>query len=102
MIGAGNRTILDAVQTVTFGDKNFKVVNEFVYLEALVTPKNDVGLEIQQRIQRSSLRSSHLACQTKFAIYKTLIRQKIGCGAFSGIYRVLVKFQTNLLINFIE
>jgi hypothetical protein len=27
---AGNRTILDSGQTVAFGDKNFKVVNEFV------------------------------------------------------------------------
>jgi hypothetical protein len=32
MSAAGNRTILDARQTVAFGDKNFKVVNEFVYL----------------------------------------------------------------------
>jgi hypothetical protein len=46
MIAAKNRTILDAGQTVAFGDKNFEVVNEFVYLGALVTPNNDVGLEI--------------------------------------------------------
>jgi hypothetical protein len=50
MIAAGNRTILDAGQTVAFGDKNFEVVNEFVYLGAFVTPKNDVGLEIQRLI----------------------------------------------------
>jgi hypothetical protein len=31
MIAAGNRTILDTRQTVAFGDKNFKVVNEFVH-----------------------------------------------------------------------
>jgi hypothetical protein len=31
-----------------FGDKNLEVVNEFVYLGALVTQKNDVGLEIQR------------------------------------------------------
>jgi hypothetical protein len=37
MIADGNRTILDVGQTVVFGDKNFEVVNEFVYLEALVT-----------------------------------------------------------------
>jgi hypothetical protein len=42
----GNGTILDAVQTVDFGDKNFGIVNEFVYFGALVKPKNDVGLEI--------------------------------------------------------
>jgi hypothetical protein len=30
-------------QQVAFGDKNFEVVNEFVYLRALVTPKNGSG-----------------------------------------------------------
>jgi hypothetical protein len=35
MIAPGNRTIFDAEQTVGFGDKNLKVVNEFVYLEGL-------------------------------------------------------------------
>jgi hypothetical protein len=49
MVAAGNRTILDAGK-LSFGDKNFEVLNEFVYLGALVTPKNDVGLEIQPRI----------------------------------------------------
>jgi hypothetical protein len=51
MIAAGNRTIFDAGPTVAFEDKNSEVVNEFVYLGALVTPKNVVGLEIQRRIQ---------------------------------------------------
>jgi hypothetical protein len=50
MIAIGNMSILIAGQTVAFGDQNFEVVNEFVYLGALVTPKNDVGLEIQKRI----------------------------------------------------
>jgi hypothetical protein len=50
MIAAGNRRIFYNGQTVTFSDKNFEVVNEFVYLRALVTPKNDVGLEVQRRI----------------------------------------------------
>jgi hypothetical protein len=31
MIAAANRTILDAEKTEAFGDKNFKIVNEFVY-----------------------------------------------------------------------
>jgi hypothetical protein len=31
MIAVGNMTILGAGQTVTFGDKNFEVINEFVY-----------------------------------------------------------------------
>jgi hypothetical protein len=75
MIVTGDRTIFDAGQTVT-------VVNEFEYLRALVTTKNDVRLEIQQRIQtknrcfcglRKHLRSSHLARQRKLTIYKTLV-----------------------------
>jgi hypothetical protein len=51
MIAAEDRTILNAGQTMAFGDKNFEVVNEFVYLGAFVTAKNSVGLEIQRRIQ---------------------------------------------------
>jgi hypothetical protein len=41
MIASGNWTILDAGQTVVLGDKNFEVFNKFLYLAALVTPKND-------------------------------------------------------------
>jgi hypothetical protein len=52
---------------MAFGNRNFKVVN--VYFGALVTPKNDMGLEIL----RKHLWSSHLARQTKLTIYKTLI-----------------------------
>jgi hypothetical protein len=51
MIAAGNeRTIRGVGQSVAFGDKNFEVVKEFVYLESLVTPNKDVSLEIQSRI----------------------------------------------------
>jgi hypothetical protein len=58
MIAAENRTILDAGQTVAFGEKNFEVVNEFVYLGALVTPKNDVGF------QKSKLQiTTSMACE---------------------------------------
>jgi hypothetical protein len=32
-------------------DKHFEVVKEFVYLGSLMTPTNDVSLEIQRRIQ---------------------------------------------------
>jgi cytochrome c551/c552 len=60
IIAAGNRTILDAGQTVAFGDKKFEVVNEFVYLGALMTPKNDVALEIQQRILQ---KGASVACE---------------------------------------
>jgi hypothetical protein len=34
MIAARKRTILDTGQTVDFGNKNFKVVNELVFLGA--------------------------------------------------------------------
>jgi hypothetical protein len=82
MIAAGNMTIMDAKQTVAIGEKNIGVVNDFVYLGDLMTPKNDVGLYIQRRIQTAKrcfcglckhLWSSHLARQTKLTIYKTLI-----------------------------
>jgi hypothetical protein len=44
MIAALNdRTIRD----VAIGDKHFEVVKEFVYLGPLMTPTNDVSLEIQ-------------------------------------------------------
>jgi hypothetical protein len=43
MIAAGNRTILDARRIVGFDDK------KFVYFGALITAKDNVGLEIQQR-----------------------------------------------------
>jgi hypothetical protein len=73
-IAAGNRKILDAEQTVAFGDKNFEVVKEILYLRALETPKNDVGLKIHRRIQTANrcfcglqkhLCPSHLARETK-------------------------------------
>jgi hypothetical protein len=68
--------IHDVGQSVAIGDKHFEVVKEFVYLGSLMTPTNDVILEIQRRIQtvnrcffglRKHLQSSHLSRQTKFA-----------------------------------
>jgi hypothetical protein len=62
---------------VAISDKHFEVANEFVYLGSLMTPTNDVSLEIQRRIQTASrccfglhkhLQSSHLSRQTKFTI----------------------------------
>jgi hypothetical protein len=51
MIAAWNdRTIRDVGQSVAIGDKHFEVVKEFVHLGSLMTPTNDVSLEIQQRI----------------------------------------------------
>jgi hypothetical protein len=74
--------IHDVGQSVAIGAKHFEVVKEFVYLGSLMTPTNDVSLEIQRRIQtankcffglRKNLRSSHLSRQTKFTIHKPLI-----------------------------
>jgi hypothetical protein len=83
MIAARNdRTIRDVGQSVANGNKHFEVVKEFVYLGSLMTPTNDVSLEIQRRIQtanrcffglRKHLLSSNHSRQTKFTIHKTLI-----------------------------
>ena len=91
MIAAGNsRTVRDAGQSVVIGDKTFEVVNEFVYLGSLVTSNNDVSLEVQRRIQtanrcffglRKQLQSRQLSRQTKFTIYKTLIRPVLLYGS---------------------
>jgi hypothetical protein len=84
MIAARNyRTIRDVGQSVAIGDTHFEVVKEFMYLGSLMTPRNDVSMEIQRRIQtanrcffglRKYLRSSHLLRHTKWTIHKTLIR----------------------------
>jgi hypothetical protein len=67
MIAAQNyRTIRDVEQS---GDKNFEVVKKRLYLGSLMTPLNNVSVEIQRRIQTANrLQSSHLSCQTKFTI----------------------------------
>jgi hypothetical protein len=41
-------------QSVAIGDKHFEVVKEFVYLGSLMTPTNDVSLEIQRRIHTAN------------------------------------------------
>jgi hypothetical protein len=84
MIAARNdTTIRDVGQSVAIGDKHLEVVKEFVYLGFLMTPTNDVSLEIQRNRcffgLRKHLRSSHLSRQTKFTIHKTLgVDQKGG------------------------
>jgi hypothetical protein len=51
MIAARNdSTIRDVEQIVAISDKHFEVVKKFVYLGSLMTPTNDVSLEIQRRI----------------------------------------------------
>jgi hypothetical protein len=39
--------MIDVGHSVAIGDKHFEVVKEFVYLESLMTPTNDVSLNIQ-------------------------------------------------------
>jgi hypothetical protein len=72
------------------GDKTFEDVKKFVYLGSLVTPNNDVSLEIQRRIQtanrcfcglRKQLQSRHLSRSTKNIIYNTLIRPVLLYGS---------------------
>jgi hypothetical protein len=41
-----DRPIHDVEQSVAIGDKHFEVVKECVYLGYLMTPMNDVSLEI--------------------------------------------------------
>jgi hypothetical protein len=55
MIAARNdKTIRDVGQSVAIGDNQFEVVKKFVYLGSLMTPTNDVSLEIQRRIQTAN------------------------------------------------
>jgi hypothetical protein len=54
MAARNERMIRDIEQRVAIGDKHFQVVKEFVDLGSLMTPTNDVSLEIQQRIQTAN------------------------------------------------
>jgi hypothetical protein len=103
MIAARNdRTIRDVGQSVAIGEKHFEVSKDFVYLRSLMTPTNDLSLEIQRRIQTANrclfgLRSSHPARPTKFIIHKTLIRPVLLYGSETW---VLTKKEDNQLLVF--
>jgi hypothetical protein len=107
MIAARNdTTIHDVGQRVAIGDKHFEVVKKIVYLGSLMTPTNDVSLEIQRRIQtanrrffgpRKHLQSSHLSRQTKFTTHKTLIHPVLLYGSETW---VLSKWEENQLLVF--
>jgi hypothetical protein len=107
MIATRNdRTIRDVGQSVTIGGKHFEVVKECVYLGSLMTPTNDMSLEIQRSIQTANrwffglhkhLQSSHLSRQTKFTIHKTLIRPVLLYGSETW---VLNKREENQLLVF--
>jgi hypothetical protein len=106
IIAARNeKTIRDVGQSVVIGDKHFEVVKEFLYLRSLMTPTNDVSLDIQRRIQTAKrcffglckyLQSSHLARQTKFTIHNTLIRSVLLYGSETW---VLTKREENQLLR---
>jgi hypothetical protein len=107
MIAVRNdRTINDVGQSVVIGDNHFEVVKEIAYLRSLMTPTNDVSLEIQRRIQtanrcffglRKHLQSGHLSRQTKFTIHKTLIHPVLLYGSETW---VLIKSEENQLLVF--
>jgi hypothetical protein len=107
MIAARNdTTIRDVGQSMEIGDKHFEGVKEFVYLGSLMTPTNDVSLEIQRRIKTANkcflellrhLQSSHLSRQTKFTIHKPLIRLFLLCGSETWVF---TKREENQLLVF--
>jgi hypothetical protein len=106
IVARNDRTIRDVRQSEAIGVKHFEVVKEFVYLGSLMTPTNDVSLEIQRRIQtanrcffglRKHLQSSHLSRQMKFTIHKTLIRPVLLYGSETW---VLTKREENQLLVF--
>jgi hypothetical protein len=92
MIAArNNKTIRDVGKCVAIGDKHFEVGKEFGYLGSLMTPANDVSLEIQRRIQ------TNLSRQTKFTFHKTLIHPVMFYGSKTWI---LTKREENQLLVF--
>jgi hypothetical protein len=101
-----DRTIRDVGQSMAIGDKHFKFVKNFCILGSLMTPTNDVSLEIQRRIQtanrcffglRKHLRSSHVSRQKKITIHKALIRPVLLYGSETW---VLTKRKENQLLVF--
>jgi hypothetical protein len=99
MIAAGaDRLIRDVGHSVVLGDKTFEVVEEFVYLGSLVTPNNDVSLEIQRRIQTANrCFIGLLSRSTKYIIYKTLIRPVLLYGSETWM---LTRREENQLLVF--
>jgi hypothetical protein len=53
-VALNDRKIRDVGQSVAIGDNHFEVIKEFVYLGSVMTPTNDVSLEIQRRIQTAN------------------------------------------------
>jgi hypothetical protein len=86
--------------------KNKICVPQAISFFSVVTPNNDVSLEIQRRIQtanrcffglRKQLQSRHLSRPTKFIIYKTLIRPVLLYGSETWVW---TKREENHLLVF--
>jgi hypothetical protein len=81
---------LTTVAHFTVGNYKFEKVHMFKYLGSLVTYKNDVSVEIKNRIRlcnkccyglRKYLGCRNISLGTKYLIYKTLTRPVITYGA---------------------
>ena len=91
---------------VNIGGQKFGVVDEFVYLGALIRADGDNSAEIHRRIMAANrcffglqrhLRSKLLSKQTKCSIYKTLIRPMLLYGSESW---PTTKTKENLILAF--
>jgi hypothetical protein len=83
MVSASERTRKLVGTHLVVGDKRFEVVKEFIYLGAQVNDRFETSWEIRRRITnasktfyglRSILKSRNVSRNTKFTLYKTLIR----------------------------
>lgn len=92
--------------TVNIGGQLFEIVDEFVYLGALIRADGDPALEVKRRIMAANrcfyslqrhLRSNMLTIKTKCMIYKTLIRPVLLYGSETWS---IVKYDEQLLLSF--
>ena len=89
-----SHTVPAVGQNILIGDKNFEVVDEFVYLGAMVRRDNDISLEIKRRIFAANrclsglwrhLKSKNISRKTKCSMYRTLIKPVLLYGSESWI-----------------
>ena len=92
MVSASERTKNLVGSHLAIGDKRFEVVNDFVYLGAIISNNFDTSLEIKRRILaaqraffsvRHLLTSKKISRMAKLTMYKTLIRPIALYGAES-------------------
>jgi len=90
MIAGSNRAPFNNDDSISIGDRNFEIVDQFEYLGSTVTSDNDISVEIAKRIQkascafgslRSHMRSRVLSRETKRSMYKVLIRPVLTYGS---------------------